>query len=340
MDNNIKHETVHSIRLTAPEVANLWTSYMNDSMAICVIRYMLEKVEDSQIRPVFEYALELAKTHIEKVTGIFKKENYPIPYGFTDEDVDLAAPRLFSDAFWLMYLNEMTIHGLAGYSVALATSTRSDVRDYYIHCNSSSMELYQKTTNVLLSKGLYSRPPYTSTPEKADFVKQQSFLTGWFGERRPLNSIEISNIFFNLKKDIVSRALQIGFSQVAKSKEVRNFMVRGADITFKHIEVFSSILHQNDLPSPTHWESEITNSTVPPFSDKLMMYHSQVLVNTAVGFYGAGMAVCMRRDLAMQYQRIMTETQKYAEDGANILINNGWMEQPPQADDRKALARV
>jgi hypothetical protein len=209
-----------------------------------------------------------------------------------------------------------------------------------LKCNQSSVELYHKTINVMLSKGIFSRPPYIATPEKVDFVERQSFLTGWFGEKRPLNSIEISNIFFNLTKDIVSRALQIGFSQVAKSKEVREFMVRGVDMTYKHIEAFSSILHKNDLPSPKHWESEVTNSTVSPFSDKLMMFHAQVLVNAAVGFYGAGMAVCMRRDLAVQYQRIISETQVYAEDGGNIMINNGWMEQPPKADDRKELARV
>lgn len=335
-----KHETEHSIRLTAPEIANLWTSYMNDSMAICVVKYLLDKVEDTEIRPVFEFALELAKTHVQVVSGIFKEEKHPIPHGFTDDDLNPAAPRLFADTFGLMYLHEMTIHGLAGYAVALTTSSRSDILEYYIQCNASAMVLYQKTIKVLQSKGLYSRPPYISTPQKVDFVKQQTFLTGWFGERRPLNSIEISNLFFNLKKDIVSRALQIAFSQVAKSTEVRDFMVRGAAITFKHIEVFSSIMHESDLPSPKHWESEITNSTIAPFSDKLMMYHALVLVSTAVGFYGAGMAVCMRRDLATTYQRIITETQTYAEDGANIMINNGWMEQPPQADDRKAIANV
>jgi hypothetical protein len=30
----------------------------------------------------------------------------------------------------------------------------------------------------------------------------------------------------------------------------------------------------------------------------------------------------------------------YVEDGANILIDHGWMEQPPQAVDREALAKV
>jgi hypothetical protein len=338
--NNTTHETENSIRLTSTEVASLWTSYQNDTMAICVIKYMLAKVEDNEIRPVFEYALELATTHIETISGIFKEEKHPIPYGFTDEDVDVSAPRLFSDAYWLMYLHEMTIHGLTGYAVALTTSTRSDIRDYYTKCNSSSTRLFNKTIDVLLSKGIFMRPPYISRPDKAEFVKKQSFLNGWFADRRPLNSIEISNIFFNLKKDLASRAFQIGLSQVTKSKDVTDFMVRGTDITYKHIEVFSSILHENDLLSPYRWESEVTNSTTSPFSDKLMMFHALLLINTAVGFYGAGMAVCMRRDIGLQYQRIITETQLLAEDGAEIMISNGWMEQVPQADDRKKLAHV
>ncbi|WCK56384.1 DUF3231 family protein [Aneurinibacillus sp. Ricciae_BoGa-3] len=335
-----KHQTEHSIRLTAPEIANLWTNYMNDSMAICVLKYMLEKVEDREIRPVFEYALELAKVHVKTIAGIFKEEGYPVPYGFTDEDVNLKAPRLFADTFGLDYLLQMTVHGLTGYALSLTTSTRSDIRDYYIHCNETSMELYQKSINVLLSKGLYSRPPYIATPEKVDFVERQSFLNGWFEGKRPLNSLEISHIFFNLKKTIMTRALLIGFSQVAKSKEVRALMVRGTDIGLKHIDAFSSILHKNNLPSPKHWESEVTNSTVPPFSDKLMTYHALFLINTAVGFYGTGMSVSMRKDLVVQYQRIITETQVYVEDGANIMINNGWMEQPPQVEDRKQLVRL
>jgi hypothetical protein len=34
-----------------------------------------------------------------------------------------------------------------------------------------------------------------------------------------------------------------------------------------------------------------------------------------------------------------TELTHYSDDGANIMINNGWMEQPPETDDRKTLAK-
>ena len=34
-------ETPHNIRLTSTEIANLWSQFQNDSMAVCVYKYML-----------------------------------------------------------------------------------------------------------------------------------------------------------------------------------------------------------------------------------------------------------------------------------------------------------
>lgn len=260
-----------------------------------------------------------------------------MPVGFTDEDVNLEAPRLYSDAFHLYYLHIMTTNGISGYGLAITTSTRKDIRQHFIESNQSATELYDKTTDVLLSKGLYSRPPYIPY-EQVDFIESQNFLTGWFGERRPLNAVEINNMYFNLKKTIMVKALLTGFSQVAKTKEVIRFMSNAVGLVRKHIEIFSSVLHEDDLTTPTHWDSDVTTSTVSPFSDKLMMVHTGFLFQTALGYYGAGMATSMRPDLIGHYSRTIAEDLKEAEDWANIMIKHGWLEQVPQAPDRKAIA--
>ncbi|MEW9674394.1 DUF3231 family protein [Ammoniphilus sp. 3BR4] len=331
-------ETQHNPKLVSTELANLWTQYMGDSMSVCMLKYMLKKVEDDDIRSILEFSLSLSKRHLERIKEFFHEEKYPIPYGFTDEDVNLEAPRLFSDNLFLKYIHIMAAHGLTGYAVAFTTSVRSDVRKYYADCNVESMELFNQSLDLLLSKGLYTRPPYLHPPEMAQYVKKQGFLTGWFGNRRPLNGIEISNIIFNMNKMVLGKAMVLGFSQVAQSQDVREYFMRGSQLSSKHIEIFSSLLHEDNLPSPPPWDDEVTNSTVAPFSDKLMTFHTGFYTQTAVAFYGAAIAVCMRRDLATQYVRMTSEMEQYGEDGANILINNGWMEQPPTADDRVSLA--
>lgn len=40
------------IRLTAAEMAMLWTQYINDTASICVNSYFIEKVEDPESNPL------------------------------------------------------------------------------------------------------------------------------------------------------------------------------------------------------------------------------------------------------------------------------------------------
>jgi hypothetical protein len=331
-------ETQQHTRLTAPELGNLWSQYMNDTLAICFNMYALEKIEDEEIRLLFQFALELAERHVRRIREFFEQERFPIPQGFTSQDVKTTAPRLFDDPLFLNYLYVMSMHGLDGYAVAVTTSVRSDIRKYYIKCNMEGMILYHRIVDIMLAKGLITRAPYINPQKIAGLVKKQNFLTGWMGKRRPLTSTEISSINFNMTKMNLHGTLKVGFCQVAQSEEVRQYLFRGLQITHKHVEVFNSLLSEDHLNSPISWESMVTNSTTAPFSDKLMMFLIQFSTSAAVAFYGAALAVCTRRDLGTHYTRLIGELLGFAEDGANIMIKNGWMEEPPTADDREELA--
>jgi spore coat protein CotF len=331
-------KTAHNIRLTTAEMANLWTSYMSDSMAICVLKYFMEKVEDREIAPILTYSLELSQNHVQTIKEIFTHENFPIPQGFTNEDVNVTAPRLYSDPFYLIYLQNMSKIGLTAYSLAFPTMARSDVRDYYNECIASSVELNEKVTKVMLSKGIHTRPPYISTPDKVEYVHKQSFMTGWFGKRRTLEVMEITNIFNCLLNNIFGKVLLMGFGQVAASQAVRDYMFRGTNIASKHIEVLSSLLYESNLTIPPTRDSEVLNSTHSPFSDKLMMFHSRILGLTGMANYGTSIASSMRHDLSAQYARLSVEFGHYGDDGMNIMINEGWLEQSPVAGNPKELA--
>lgn len=329
----------HNVRLTGPELSALWTQYLNDSMAICVLTYALESCKDKDIYAVIEYALSLSKSHIRKITDALKEEKYPLPTGFTMEDVNLNAPPLFSETFWMQYLYVMTLHGMNGYSLSVGSAVRKDQRKYFTECGEEAMELYDKLVDVMLDKGIFSRPPFINAPHDQEVIDNQSYLTGWFGKRRPLNGIEMGNIYYNMQKTIVKVDLEIAFAQVTQSKELREYFLRGAKICKKHIRIFSSILMESDLPSPRNWTSEVSNSTVSPFSNKLMLFHVASLIAVSVGYYGSALSVSQRRDIIAQYLRLMGEIGIYAEDGINILIKNKWMEQPPGADDRANIAK-
>lgn len=103
-----KTPTEHNVTLTSAEVGNLWTSYMNDSMAVCTIGTFLSNVEDQECRSVLEFALQLSVAHLEKLKSFFNEEQLPVPDGFTEEnDVIKEAPRLFTDDFYLFYIQNI-----------------------------------------------------------------------------------------------------------------------------------------------------------------------------------------------------------------------------------------
>lgn len=281
--------------------------------------------------------MHLSKQHLDTVTTFFKEEKIAIPHGFTKDDVNPNAPRLFSDIFYLLFIYNQAKLGIHAYGMALANSARADIRKFYAELNASSIELFNRSVDVMLSKGVFMRAPFIPYPEKVEYVEQQGFLTGWFGDRRPLNGVEITQLYFNLMRNLVGSSLTLGLGQVAKSTEVRNFLIRGSNIAQKHVEIFQSILAEVNLPTPNIWDTVPTTSTVAPFSDKLMMFHISVLNGAGVGYYGASLGSAMRRDLGAHYSRLIAEILQFSEDGANIMIQNGWMEKPPHAPDRQAM---
>lgn len=296
------------------------------------------EAESDDIKAIFKDAIATSENNLTEIKNIFKQEDYPIPKGFTEQDVHLEAPKLYSDGFCLKYLHEMTIHGITAYSIALTVSTRKDMRKFYEDKIQDGINLYNQTIELLLEKGIYHRPPYIPNPNGIDFVKSENFFEGFFGDKRTLNGNEISNIFFNLKKSIVTKALIIGFSQVAESKEVRTILTKALEIKSKHVKIFSDILVKDNLPAPPLWDSDITDSTTPPFSDKLMMYMTGFLFNTAISYYGAAMGATMRSDLILQYERSILEDLKFGKEWTDLMIENQWLEQPPKAIDRRKIA--
>lgn len=332
-------ETQHNIRLTSVELTSLWQTYINDSMSVCVFTYFLEHVEDTEIRSIIEYAIKDAMDHVEFVKNVFTEEKIPIPIGFKDDDVNRNAPRLYQDTFYLYYIKIMTKGALPLYAALFPNIIKKEIREFYSNCLVTTTNLHNKAIDLLVDKGLASRPPYIPYDREVEYIKKQSFLAGWFGEQRPLTGFEITHLYSNIQTATLVKALTLGFEQITISDQVRKYMRRGKEIAQKHIDLFTKPLSKADLPIPMTWEQTVTTSTSTPFSEKLLMYHIDMLSSVGIGNYGVSLSATPRRDIALSYSRILTEIGQYAEDGFNIMIENEWMERPPHATDRDQLLK-
>lgn len=332
MENRHDH-----IKLTSAELSFLWDTYLADGMSICVFSHFLEHIEDQQIKKLVLHAVDLSQQHVEIIRNIFHKEGIKVPQGFTKNDVNENAKRLFSDIFYLHYLKHMTNGGLATYGRILQHIYRNDIRAFFSKGLTSSIELYNEITQELLERGLDNRPPTIPYPQEVKFVHKQSFLLEGLGRRKPLTGEEASQLHFNILTNQFGSSLATAFSQVAKSNKVREYILRGKHLAFKHIQVFSDYLENNSLPIPISIDQEVTESTESPFSDKLILMHFGLMIYSGIGNYGAAISASRKSDLVMDFSRLSLEILKYAEDGINIMIDHEWMEQPPLAADREEL---
>jgi len=326
--------------LIISSIAGLWSTYMADSASIYTFKQFLNHVDIKEIKDILQYALSLSEQHLKEIEDIFNKENIPIPDAFGDDDINIDAPRLFTDAYYLFYLGTMSGFGLDGYSLVVRYTARPDILDFFLKRLDETSKLLRKVTLLGLEKGLYLKAPRVEVSKKVAYIEKENFLDGLLGEPRPLLAREATNIFAGALIDIVWRALTTGFGQVTGAKQVKDFMFKGRDITSAHFKTFSQILNDENIPVPSISDAFVTDSTVPPFSDKLMMFQILTFCAFAMGVDGAAVASSLRSDLLVLHTKFGAEIVKYVSDGTKIMINNKWMEQPPQVVRHEKLTDV
>ena len=327
----------HMPKLTSAELSMLWSTYIGDSMSICVLKHFLQTCEDQDIKPIIKLALSYSYDHVTQVSDLFTKEEIPLPNGFGEQDVNMQAKKLFSDVTYMRYLQHMGRTGLNSYSLAKSVSARKDVRALFKQFHSQTETLYDRNAELMQEKGVFIRAPYISYPDKIEYVTDRKFLGGLIGAPRPLLGIEIAHLGVNIEVANVAKTMLLGFSQVAQSKKMSDYFKEGYDLGKKMVEDFMIKLKEDDNSYPSTWDSTITNSTEAPFSDKLMLFHTNAQSAIGLGDFGLAIASSFRKDLILSYEGFILRVGAYAKKGANLLIDHGWFEKPPQSIDRESL---
>jgi hypothetical protein len=318
MDDNIKDPLLSS------EITGLWNSYMGDTMIICMLKYFINRVDDSATRAILQQTSDLSTQHIQEVTAIFMQEKLPIPHGFDDNDVNIDAPRLFTDAFYLNFLGFMARVGMHNYTLILNYISRSDIRAFFSKRIYEYIDLFNNSADLRIIKGIAIKAPRVEVPKEVQYVKSQSFITDWFGEKRPLLTAELTHIFGLVFANLIGRAISTAFGQVSKDEKISDFFFEGKELSTKLIYELTELLTDEGIPIPSSSDSYVTDSTSAPFSDKLMLAHSALLAASAQSSIGMAMADTMRSDIQAMYIKYTTIIMKHAKAGANIMIDNGW----------------
>lgn len=329
-----------TIPLTASEISGIWDSYMGENLFMHMIKYFSNRVDDNEIREILQYDLNLSNQRIEILTNIFNQEKLPLPKGFTDKDVDPNAPRLFTDTLYVHYVAYKARAAVRGYSMILDRITRPDIRDYFSKCVQESTDVCNKTAELSLSKGIFVKAPHVEVSKEAQYIKDKSFISDRFGKKRALLANEITHIVSVTNDTMIRKALLTGFAQVCKDKKAYNYISKVITLAAKQNNGFNEFLVDEGIPVGSSSDSYITDSTISPFSDKLMLNKAYIMYRVKIGSMGLALADIMRSDLKAIYRKHLDEAIDYSKDGVDIMIDNEWFEQPPQTIKHENLVGV
>lgn len=322
-------------KLTTAEIATLWKTYIQNTAVRCFCKHFLQYLQDVEIKSIVEEAMVLVETVIGKVESILEKENFPLPKGFSDKDIDLSAPALYTDLFALSFVYRGGQVIMPHYTNALTKVNRLDIYNFFSECLYNETELHKKALTLMLSKGLADSYPKMEYPKSVEFIQHQPTLINiWLGERRPLNCLEMTELYQDIERNANGLILLMGLIQITKDKEIKEYLLKGKKLAENQIDTFDKLLKENDNFVGFPMTMEVTTSTVSPFSEKLILFIISASNAIAISTLGDALSVSMRKDVAAHYSLFLAEVMKYGDEGLKLMIQRGWMEQPPQPIDR------
>jgi hypothetical protein len=323
-----------SIPLTSSELGYLWTGYAINEMSKWFLILFREHAKDAEIKDVYNFALETANEILSTRQKMLTTDCCPIPVGFSEKDINIGAPAIFSDQFLLFYLYKASQLGLLFHTRSLALATRNDIRNYHTKCLQSTILLIDKTIELMKKQGLLWRTPHLATPTYPEKIQKTSYLSGWFGDTRQLNSLEIANLYHILEILIMIKTICKGFSQTAKSDEIRDLIKKGMQVIEDHYQNIVEILNKSELPIPPSYKGETTDSTENTFSDHIMLCHLAGMFGSLLSEYGFSLGAAMKHDLVNTFTMLIAKGGLFSEKATKVLIKKEWLEKVPGAEKK------
>ncbi|MDT3762478.1 DUF3231 family protein [Priestia filamentosa] len=271
-------------------------------------------------------------SYIEKIQGICQEEEIPVPIGFTAEDVYKEAPKLYDNGFDIMFVRLIKEISMAMHTLNLTMLYRKDLREIFRELSIVTQKYFDFCTAYLIERGLIPKSPFVDPVKSIEFVKDASYLgiLNPIKGKRSLNTVEMAHIYHAIESNMMGMQMIFGFAQCAETKEVGKFFSKGGELAKSMIKELRNFFLEDNIPVPGIAGGNVTISTIPPFSDKMMLYCVSLFCSFSLGGNSLGTAFSLRNDLPGKLSVFMKDIFQYAHEGAKIMIKHGWMEEPPQ----------
>ncbi|GGK08324.1 hypothetical protein GCM10007063_33390 [Lentibacillus kapialis] len=321
-------------KMSASELGALWMTYHKKGVILRMLEYFIETTDDPKAKDLMSGLCKQLHQKVIEMKTMFENEGVMPPEGFIEKDVNLKAPKLWENGFDIMFSRILKEISVGMYALHLTMTYRKDIIKLYQGLSKLSETFYGHFTEYLLEKDFLSRPNYVNMPVSIDFITDKDYAKGTniMGYKRTLNTVEFGPLYHAMETNITGMQLMDGFIQTAKDEEVKMYFTVGKGLAKEQIREISKILLKNDIQPPVTPGSTVTNSTIAPFSERLMMFCTYLLNGLALGGGGFGAGFSLRNDLQIKNAIFGKDIFQYQRNGIMLMMSKGWLEEPPKMD--------
>lgn len=321
-------------KMSSTELGALWMTYHKKTMILRMLEYFINIAEDEEAKNLMSELWEQLHPKVLEINSMFENEGAAIPKGFTEEDVNLEAPKLWDNGFDIMLCRILKEISTGMYALHITIAYREDIVRFYRQLTEITESFYDKFTQYLLEKSILPRPNYVTMPKSIDYITDKQYMKGTniLGHKRPLNTVEFGVLYRAFESNITGMQLMRGFAQCAKDNDVKDYFKKGMELSKEIIKENERILIQDNIQPPSTPGGTVRDSTTPPFSDRLMMFCNYLLGSFSLGGQGFSATFLWRNDIISKIGVQAKDIFEYTREGAMLMMSKGWIEEPPKMD--------
>src|SRR5699024_1081483 len=220
-------------KMTSGELGALWMTYQKKTMILRVLEHFIETVEDKKAKSLMSGLWKKLHPKVDELRTLIQNEGAAAPIGFTHEDVNLDAPRLYENGFDIMYSRILKKLSMSMYSLHMSMSYREDIVKLYMDITRITQTYYNHFTQYLLEEGILPRSNYVMMPKSVDYITDKKYMKGTklFGHKRALNTVEFGYLYQAIEVNITGMQLMAGFAQCAQNEEVKKYFTKGKELS-------------------------------------------------------------------------------------------------------------
>jgi len=308
------------------ELGFLWYLQSSSNMINLLLKYLSETSEDTDLRNILNEIYEISTNQEQEATQLLSEEGYKDTPFFSENDIYSSTTKLFSDQLIIEILKHITSNGLRALAVQYVELTDYKVKKFYKKLLNDVIQLDFSLLKLLNDKDLLQNNSFSY--KKADKRDGKLFKVA-STQQRPLNAVELANMFSSLQCNNVGVALCIGFSEVVEDMDTKNFILDGKKLAFYQSATLSDIYRENGIPTTTGLEAHVNKVKESPFSDKLMANLIMFLNPVSISNLQNAVVASYKKDHIDTLKELIKMVEDYSEKGLKLLIRKNWFNEPP-----------